>query len=263
MSESMVQFLKNKFFESKKFNSSLSIRSFAVKAGISSGAMSDIFNGKRQLTRNMAEKIAINLKMNPTERSLFLNASSEREVLGIKKIRFFSRAQFQHITDASYFSLLSLMETKSFKYDIDWIADRLEITPEKVSSIIRRFKDLNVLTEIDGKLVRANDVFSTSDDISDSLVKASHLETLRAAHKSLNEVDVNLRDFTSFCFPADPALMNEVKQRIRVFQDEIALLMRTKNSNEVYKLAIHLFPQTKPLSMTKKEENNEKKIKNF
>lgn len=70
-----------------------------------------------------------------------------------------------------------------------------------------------------------------------------------------------MRDFTSFCFPADPALMSEVKERIRLFQDEIALLMKGQNTTEVFKLAIHLFPETKILTDDRKDPIYEKKFK--
>lgn len=258
----MIEFLKNKFEDTKRINGSFSIRSFAIKAGISSGAMTEILNGRRTLTRNMAEKIAINLKMNPTERSLFLSARYDQESLGIKRTKFLNRAQFQYITDASYFAFLSLMDTSNFKYDENWIATRLGISVEKVRIIIHRFKVLGVLIEKNGHLAKSKDMFSSTDDIKDDLVSAAHAETLKAARQSLSEDPIHLRDFTSVCFPADPTLMNEVKERIRIFQDEIAQLMKGKNNTEVFKLAIHLFPQTKILKIDGKVDVNEKNIKN-
>ncbi|MBL7544259.1 MAG: TIGR02147 family protein [Bdellovibrionaceae bacterium] len=237
--------MKNKFEEIKRMNSSFSIRSFAIRSGISSGSMTEILNGRRPLTRNMAEKIATNLNLNPTERSLFFYDRQDQQSLGIKKTRFLSKAQFQYITDASYFSFLSLMDTSNFENDLNWIANKLGITTEKVQTIIYRFKELNIIIENEGKLSKTKDMFSSTDDIKDELVAEAHKETLKAAHRSLSEDALDMRDFTSFCFPVDPSLVSAVKERIRLFQDEIALLMKGQNTTEVFKLAIHLFPETK------------------
>lgn len=79
VSEKMIYFLRNKLQEIKRLNPSFSVRTFALRAGISSGSMTELLNGRRRLTRNMAEKIATNLKLNPTERSLFLSGKLDTE----------------------------------------------------------------------------------------------------------------------------------------------------------------------------------------
>lgn len=261
MSAKMVEFLKNKFNEIKRINTAFSVRTFAIRAGISSGAMSEILAEKRPLTRKLAQKIATNLKLNPTERTLFFAEQMMRDDLGIKKVRFLNQAQFQYITDPAYFNFLALMDTSIFKNDIVWISKKLEISTEKVNLIIIRFKELKIIEEQDGSLLKTKDTFSTTDDIKDSFVTTAHMETLKSASRSIASDPVTLRDFTSFCFPADPRLLPEVKLRIRAFQDEIAALMRGNQSSEVYKLAINLFPQSKPVE--EKRAEDEKKIKNF
>ncbi len=59
VSAKMVDFLKNKFEEIKRVNSAFSIRTFAIHAGISSGAMTDILNGRR--TSDSRSEIVLNL----------------------------------------------------------------------------------------------------------------------------------------------------------------------------------------------------------
>lgn len=260
MTNKMVDFLKNKFSESKRTNSAYSIRTFAQRAGMSPGAMSEILSGKRAISRKLAEKIATNLKLNPTERSQFFSGAVDNEDLGIKRVRFLNQAQFQYITDPSYFNFLALMDTSIFRNDSEWIAQKLEIIVEKVNLIIIRFKELNILVENNGILSKTKDTFSTTDVIKDDFVTKSHMETLKSASRSLTNDLITVRDFTSFSFPADPKMLPAVKLRIRAFQDEIATLMLGQDSSEVYKLAINLFPQTKTIDET--DELNVKKAEN-
>jgi uncharacterized protein (TIGR02147 family) len=258
MTNTMVEFLKNKYSENKRANSAYSVRTFAKRAGLSPGAMSEILSGKRAISQKLAEKIALNLKLNPTERSQFFSGSLSKGDRGIKRVRFLSQAQFQYITDPSYFNFLALMDTSIFRNDPQWISQKLEISAEKVNLIVIRFKELNILVENNGVLSKTRDTFSTSDDIKDDFINRAHLETLKAASRSLAEDLISVRDFTSFCFPADPKMLPAVKLKIRTFQDEVAALMLGQKSTEVYKLAINLFPQTKMVD--EKDELYVKKV---
>ena len=251
----MNSFLKHKLTEIKQMNPSFSIRAFAKKAGISPGAMSEIVQGKRKITQKMAEKIIINLNLNPTERNLFLAeiGISKPFDLGIKKVSFLSRSQFQFITEGYHFALLSLLKTKDFRNDISWIAQRLNISIERAQLAVNRLVQANLIRIEDGKILKTKTMISTSDDVKDSYVQASHLDTLKLAKNSLLNDPVNLRDFTYFTFPADPELIPLVKEKIRAFQDEIYALFEGRENTEVYRLAIHFFPQTKKVS-----DNNQK-----
>lgn len=245
MSTKMIEFLKNKFEEAKRVNESFSVRTFAQRAGVSSGAMSEILAGKRPISRKLAERIAFALKLNPTEKSQFLSEQTSQDSLGIKKVRFVNQTQVQYITDPAYFNFLALMDTVNFKNDQQWIAKKLDISVEKVNLIVLRFKEFGFLIEANGQLKKTKDIFSTTDDIKSEHVITSHIETLKSARHSLSNDPMEIRDFTSFSFPADPKLLGKVKERIRAFQDEIAVLMSGSENTEVYKLAINLFPQTR------------------
>jgi uncharacterized protein (TIGR02147 family) len=244
MSEQMRTFLKTKYLEMKHANPHYSVRTFALKAGVSSGAMSEILNGKRSISKDLAEKICRNLKLNPTERSRFFGSTVDL-TKSEKKIGYLTSKQFASIHDQYYFSLLALIETSNFKSDDNWIAQRLGILPEQAQYVVYRLKQMGLIAEKEGHLVKTKAVFSTTDDVKDDFIQRAHHETLKSALNSLRHDPVNLRDFTSFTFPTDPQLMGLVKERIRLFQDEIAELMTQNQTTEVYKLAIQFFPITK------------------
>jgi transcriptional regulator with XRE-family HTH domain len=64
--------LLQKFEELKQRNKLFSLRAFAIRLNISSSALSEILNGKRRVSREKAENIAIALKLTPLETHEFL-----------------------------------------------------------------------------------------------------------------------------------------------------------------------------------------------
>lgn len=264
----MSDFLKYKLSETKKLNENYSIRAFAKKAGLSSGSMSELLQGKRKLTSKMAYKIAKNLNLNPTERAQFLGefkllntGTSLNEVNGLKKTSFLSRNQFQFIFESCHFSLLALVDTKDFHYDLKWIASRLKISEEKANLTINRLITAKLLKVENNKLVKEKIIFSTTDDVKDSYVQSAHLDSLKQAKNSLLEDPINLRDFTCFTLPIDLNSISEIKEKIRIFQREITLFCEEKEKNEVYTLAIQLFPRSSIAG--KQNETSNEKIKDL
>ena len=256
----MSSFLKHKFAEIKKTNPLFSIRAFAQRAGLSSGAMSEIINGKRSVSVKLAEKISIHLKLNPTERALFFaEIQQKRAHLGLDKKRevtFLSRNQFQFLTESHHFALLCLVRTKDFRYDLSWISRRLGISEAKTKSSIERMLFLKMLKVENNSLQVTNGLFSTTDDIKDVSIQAAHVDGLNMAKRSLLRDSPLKRDFTALSFPADPELIPLVKEKIRLFQDEIEALFENRNNTEVYKLAVYFFPQSYEIEGAKVANEN-------
>lgn len=248
MIQKRLLFLKKKYADLKQNNPSYSVRSFALKAGISPGAMSEILNGKRTISLSLAKKMAENFRLNPTERSQFLAELAERKELKTIHVSYLSPKQFSNISDSIYFSFLALIETSNFKNDLSWISQRLNLKKEQAEYLIYRLKQMNLIHEVEGRLLKTKELFSTSDDVRDDFVQRAHKETLQSALDSLLRDAVEDRDFTSYTFPTDPQKMQIVKERIRQFQDEIVALMEPTASTEVYKLAVQFFPITRKTS---------------
>ncbi len=84
------------------------------------------------------------------------------------------------------------------------------------------------------------------DDVSNIALKKSHHETLRLADAALDANAVNIRDYTWLTLAFDLKKMKLAKELIRKFQDEfLELVDENSNPQEVYRLAIQLFPLTK------------------
>ena len=91
-------------------------------------------------------------------------------------------------------------------------------------------------------------------EIPNGAVRKSHSINLDLAQKALDEQELTSRDFTWLTFAFDPSEMEAAKQKIREFQDEFSEQFSTsKQSTEVYRLAIQLFSLTKKQTKPKKE----------
>lgn len=250
MNKAAIELLKHKFQEAKLVNPQYSMRAFAIKCGISSGALSEILSGKRSMTPKQCLKIVNNLQLNPLERNSFLSLVGENE-LRIRKVSFLSSKNFNYISEGIYFDFLALMDTIDFKFQLSWIAYKLGISEEKSAQIIKRLTDIQLIEERNGQLIKLKEFVNTSDDVKDQAIQLGHAETLKLAKESLFNDPVNERDFTSVCIPLDPELLIQIKEKIRNFHMEIRELALKGQKTEVYELAIQFFPKTKHRNKTK------------
>jgi uncharacterized protein (TIGR02147 family) len=64
--------------------------------------------------------------------------------------------------------------------------------------------------------------------------------------QKIDEIEIELRDFSSLTLVIDPQKINEAKQVIKEFRKKMTSLSMQDNPQEVYQLAIQFFPLTKP-----------------
>jgi uncharacterized protein (TIGR02147 family) len=256
--------LQRKFSEMQASNPKYSLRAFSRKVGLNPGALSGILNGKRNVSSKLAVRIAEKLVLDPQERSELF---SQFRVLGYKaelngqteEYRVLSAAQFKIVAEWEHFAVLSLMRTKSFRSDSDWIADRLGLTSARVRDVIQRLINTGMVElAVDGALKRASPKYRTTDDIADLSLRRSHDQSLELARRSLEHNSVSERDHTWVMFAMDPKKLSMAKEKIRRFQDELADLVEAGDQTEVYRLSMHFFP----LTHLKKETSGEASCKN-
>jgi len=241
--------LKSKYSELKAKNPSYSTRAFARKTGVSAGTLSLIMLGKRKASLKLSRKIAENLALDPQERSEIIPQYIPKSIKSSSENNQFlqlSSAQFDLISEWHYFAILNLIKTKNFKYDVDWIANRLGLTIKKTEKALENLKRLELVQEKNKTLIRVKSRYRTSDDVANAALKSSHFENLELANQALDEHSVENRDFTWLTLAFDMKKMTIVKEKIRKFQDElIDLIEEDAQPTQVYRLAMQLFPLTK------------------
>ena len=117
--------LQKHLIRSQAKNPTYSIRSFARRLEISPSALSEILNGKRKISLQMAKRLLLKTSANAKEMEqalrLFKGSSKteEKETNGFEEI---SLQQFNIIADWYHFAILSLAETDDFRDEPEWLS---------------------------------------------------------------------------------------------------------------------------------------------
>ena len=255
--------LRRKLTEAQSRNPNYSIRAFAAKLKMNSGPLSAILNGKRFISKIIAEQIAEELYLDPQEKADLLKLFPEKRryvKMTTKNIDYtdpaylaLSAAQFRAISEWQHYAILSLMNIKDFKGTPEWISTRLGISLNQVEQAIDRLISCGMIEEKDdGSFVRQIPKIRTTDDIIDLSIKKSHEETLDIAKKKLHDVDIKERDFSHITLGINPEALPKAKVLIREFQDKLSELLETGPKSEVYRFSTQLFP----LTIIKKEKED-------
>lgn len=239
-----LQILLRRLEEAKQRNPRLSLRGFAKKLGLSSGALSEILAGKRPLSTSVKKKIADKLLLSPQESLEFFQDDLPERMASTDDRMTLSQDQFHLISDWWYFGLLSLMKTRRFKPQAAWMARRLGLTVSVVQDAWQRLLRLGYIEKNGPDFVCRQPQMKTTDGLLDLSIRRSHLADLPLMEKSLLEVPVELRDHTSTTFVIDKEDLPKAKEMIRIFQAQFLKQVARPSGDEVYKLSVSLYPLT-------------------
>jgi transcriptional regulator with XRE-family HTH domain len=225
----------------KQRNPAYSLRAFAQRLGMSSGALSTIMRGQRRISQSMAERILQGLDADPKTRNGVLGLFSGAEAA--VKHSLLTMDQFQLVSESLHFELLCLIETKGFREDAEWMAGRLLRSVRDIEQALERLLRLGMLKRgARGKLLLTGEIFQSPDGISDSSIRRSHFESLEQAKHSLEVHSVEERDFSSETMAIDPELLPMARNLLRDCRRKLSKLFDNGEKKDVYKLSMQLFP---------------------
>lgn len=259
--EAIQNILHRKLVEIRKKNPQYSTRAYAKKLGMSSGALTEILNGSRPVSKKIAERITEKLTLDPMERSSVLKdyvTTANRKKVSKEQIEYLklSMDHFAMMSEWYYFAILSMMQTDGFESSVEFVAARLGLSTAVAEKAIERMTRLGVISiNKDGTWARSKGGHRTTDDLTNTSIQKNHFQTLELAKKALEEKTVEERDFTSLTLPLDYEDLPEAKQMIRKFQNELYEKFNgEKKSKEVFRVAMQLFP------LTAKDKKKDKKV---
>ena len=152
------------------------------------------------------------------------------------------------IAEWEHYAVITLFDIDGFKASADVISERLGITKNRAEVVIDNLItcDLIKMRE-DGSLTKNHTSLRTTEDISSQALKDSHIETLEMGKNKLEDIAVELRDFSAMTIAMDLERMPEVKTIIREFRQKMSALLRDGKKTDVCQLSIQFYPLTKPL----------------
>lgn len=248
--------LQGELIERCQRNPKYSLRSFAKFLRVSPSALSDMLNGKRNVTLASIEKLGLALGLSLFEIAQFQQvqrSDSSRKILPVKSLISFQQIsldQFSLISDWYHYAILELMKVKGFKNDPRWIAKKLGVNLIEIKAAIDRLIRLELIQVTDeNQWVDTSGGFSTSivdSNFTDAASRKLQRQILEISLQALESLSPKVRNHTSMTMAINAKDMSKAIEKIKTFRREMSeLLENTKNTNEVYQLAVSFFPLTR------------------
>ncbi len=234
--------LNDSFSASRLKNPSYSLRAFAKRLGCSSSAISEILNGRRNISGKLAARYLGRLGVDPKKSQEILSLFPEKKgrnsrgtgvtarafKVGAEEMRNALQLQadtYAMIADWYHYGILNLVMTEGFKSDPLWIAHRLGLSVQEVKQALRRLLDLKFLrVTTNGEYKRCPESLMTSDDVPSFALRKAHGQHLHLAGRSLEEDPIDKRYFRFFTVALNLEHMEKLKEMIRDFTEKFCIL---------------------------------------
>jgi transcriptional regulator with XRE-family HTH domain len=227
-------------------NPAYSLRSFARDLGISATALSQVLSSKRNLSKSSLTKVSDKLGLSPAEQRSYLNQlNGAIGPLDDDQFTTLSDDIFQFMSNWYYFAILSLAETGNAKSAPDWLSKHFGITALEATDAIERLLRLKLIEVNKGIILYDGHQLRTATDIPSSAARRLQHDHLELAKMSLERDPVDLRDMTSMTMAIRANRIPKAKAMIKSFRRRLSRFLETGGGENVYVLAVQLFPATK------------------
>lgn len=238
--------LRTEYEKLRGRNPAFSQRAFAKKIGVHSGTLSSFLQGRRKLTSRSANKILSRLKLEDNFQRWIADTLAEARPSGKISRTLLDLDRFEILSDPVHLNALNLLRTKGASQTIGWLARRLVRSEAEIEDVLARLARAGLVEKKLRRWVPSAQAIETPENFPHHAVRAFHHATLREAAERIEAVPVALRDFSSITIPADPAKIEEVRELIRNFRDQVSFLVGSEPGTEVYKLAVQYYPVCPP-----------------
>ena len=247
-----AQILMEEYEKCRSTNPRYSIRAFARKIDIHPATLSSIFKGKRKLPKKRALPILERLKLPDGRRNRFLRSLKIEDDPRLESLKPFRGPQrelsphlhFKIIVEWEYYAALHLLEIPQ-TWTVELVAQRLNLPVLRAQEILRGLEAADLVQKThDTYRVKPHGGLTTSQDIVCEALQKAHQNELALASRKLSQVPVSQRDFSSRTFAIDSRKLPEAKKLIRRFSQEMGDLLTDGPKDQVYLLAVQLFPLT-------------------
>jgi uncharacterized protein (TIGR02147 family) len=243
------------YFKGKKSkNPAYSLRAYARDLGLHPSTLSKVLKGTRNLPFTNLENVASRLDLSHEEKENFFSSvlqtrgfgQAETGVWPLKQIKFLKNdIHFQIISEWEHYAFLNLLKLKKFRNDIDWICAALEISSKRCRKVIENLTKAEMITKnSENQFVRQFPKIHSSDEVSSAALRVAHQNDLKIAAPKLWSTPIEERDFYSIVMPISTKKLKKAKQLTRSYFKQMETLLETSDSDEVYQLAVQLFPLT-------------------
>lgn len=244
--------IKEELSLKQRQNPNYSLRAYARDIGVHPSTLSQIINGKRPLPLKDSAMVVERLNLGPKEKTLFMESLLKTK-MSLDKIQVDSwddhfmldESYHRVIAEWEHYAILELFHIENFNPTIDEVIYRLGITENRAEVVIQNLLVSGLLKEEAGRLIKTHHDVRTTEDVKSQALRESHREAMEMGKQKLDEIEVELRDFSSATVAVNLTKLPEAKAIIREFRQKMEKLLRDDQTSEVFQLAIQFYPLTK------------------
>jgi transcriptional regulator with XRE-family HTH domain len=244
---SLSDLLSDELKERRSRNPNLSLRGFARWLGVSPAHLSQLISGKRPATADMTKRIAVRLGLSPDERNTLVADSLPALAgdhgtagPGARKNQL-SEDRFRIVADWYHFGILSLTKIPGAKPDPRWLARRLGISATEARDALDRLVRLGLVRIKPDFRQIGESIEVTAGQPSDAM-RRFHKQCLALATERIDTVPLPLRQYQTLTLSVNPARLPAAQKVIGEFLDKMERLLESGTPQEVYGVAVQLFP---------------------
>lgn len=234
------------FKRRKEKNIRYSMRAFARDLDTGITALSSCLSGKRHLSSMNLRKIQgpLNWSDETLAKALQEVAPKQKPVRGAKT-HDLPLDIFNQIGNWYTLAILNLAKMPSNLASADWIAERLNISPEEALSSLELLQALDLIS-IDGPSMRAthDGHLRFAEELPESTLKGLQIELSKRAINSLSDVKWPHRLFLATLFNGDRNEIQHAVPKIHRFANTMKSSFSKTDGEDVIALVIHAFPLT-------------------
>ncbi|MGZ3652319.1 MAG: TIGR02147 family protein [Bdellovibrionota bacterium] len=240
-----------------------SARSLSEKLGISTSFLSEVLNAKKNLSVDLAFKIAIKLNLTETESQyfcllvqleqekdpLFREEISRRlaEMNPKRKSHDLSADLFRSISEWYHSAILELTYVAGPPVTAESAAAAIGITKYEAESAIERLLRLELLERnAEGRLQKTHAYVTSQSHVPSAALKEFHRQHLAKAGEALAEFSPKERMSATDVVAFDSRQLEQVDRLSREFSAAVMKLAeKAATKDSVYSLSVHFHPLTK------------------
>ena len=255
----------SKILESKTSrNPSYSLTALARDLGVSTAFLSQILHGKKRL--NLTRAIDFCEKLNLDDswscqllEAVVLDSTNSPHFHRLMKHKFpnnnlntekLELDQFMVVKDWSHIALLELTTCNNFRGDINWMAQRLRLKPQKVKECIERLLRVGLLVQNEKGLHKKDQHLKITNPNPQYAIRCHYHQMLEKAQEQLKKnttvEEFQHRRIRGATLAFDPDKMEQVSRKINDFIAELTTLATDGDCREVYHIGVQFLPLTQP-----------------
>jgi uncharacterized protein (TIGR02147 family) len=235
----------------KRRNPRFSLRSFAVKLGINHSTLSQVLRGKRRLSARGLEIAGKRLGLSDEAIRAYVASSRKKTntkvpTEEIHKVHLHLDT-FQLLSAWQHYAILELLRLRGFKADSRWIASTLGIAVEDVNIALQRLLRLGLLemTARDQWIDKSGDAEFHSAALTEQAGNLIRQEILELEAETIKRIPSQHRVHRQMILAVDSRKLSRLQALTDEFmQDLRSVLSESEAKDDVYQLAISIFPVT-------------------